>query len=120
LSRTVITVWRVAAVLDVIDDTPWRMTSSRAIRSVDVHAELEPSRLLRDDGKRPDGATLDPWHRGRYLVWDLTCPDALAPSHLLRSSTAAGSAAVVAEAKKLAKYQELVRSDDYTFVPNAI
>ena len=92
----------------------------RAIRSVDVHAELEPSRLLRDDGKRPDGATLDPWHRGKYLVWDFTCPDTLAPSHLLRSSTAAGSAAVAAEARKLAKYQDLVRSDDYTFVPIAI
>ena len=37
----------------------------RAIRSVEVHAELEPSRLLRGDGKRPDGANLDPWHTGR-------------------------------------------------------
>ena len=50
----------------------------RAIRSTDVHAELEPSRLLRDGNKRPDGATLDPWSRGRYLVWDFTCPDTLA------------------------------------------
>ena len=37
----------------------------RAIRSVEVHAELEPKRLLRDDQRRPDGATLDPWHRGK-------------------------------------------------------
>ena len=36
----------------------------RAIRSIDVHAELEPPRLLRSDGKRLDGATLDPWNRG--------------------------------------------------------
>ena len=92
----------------------------RAIRFVDVHAELEPSRLLRDDGKRHDGVTFDPWHRGRYQVWDFTCPDTLAPSHLFHSSTATGSAAVAAEAKKLAKYQGLLRSDDYTFVPIAI
>ena len=76
----------------------------RAIRSVDVHAELEPPRFLRDDFKRPDGATLDPWKRGKYLVWDFTCPDTLAPSHLNRSSTAAGSAAVLAEENKRVKY----------------
>ena len=70
--------------------------------------------------KRPDGATLDPWHSGRYLVWDFTCPDTLAPSHLNRSSTAAGSAAVVAEGKKRTKYSELARSGDYLFVPIAI
>ena len=62
----------------------------RAIRSTDTHAELEPSRLLRDDNKWPDGATFDPWSRGKYRVWDFTCPDTLAPSHLLRSLTVAG------------------------------
>jgi hypothetical protein len=92
----------------------------RAIRSADVHAELEPSRLLRDDNKRPDGATLDPWSRGTYLVWDFTCPDTLAPSHLYRSSTAAGSAAGAAESKKQAKYIEFSRSGDFSFAPIAI
>ena len=71
----------------------------RAIRSVDIHADLEPPRLLRDDLKRPDGAILDPWNRGKYLVWDFTCSDTQAPWHLNRSSTAAGSAAVMAEGK---------------------
>jgi len=92
----------------------------RAIRSVAVHAELEPLRLLSDDRKRPDGATLDPWNRGKYLVWDFTCPDTLAPSHLNRSSTAAGSAAVLAEGKKRAKYSQLVNSGQHIFVPIAI
>ena len=92
----------------------------RAIRSTEVHAELEPCRLLRDDNKRPDGATLDPWSRGKYLVWDFTCPDTLAPSHLLRSSTAAGSAAEAAEAKKRTKYNELARSGDFTLAPVAV
>src|SRR5271170_3761226 len=63
----------------------------RAIWLIVVRAELEPARLLRDYLKRPDGATLDPWGRGKYLVWDFTCPDTQAPSHLNRSSTAAGS-----------------------------
>jgi hypothetical protein len=92
----------------------------RAIRSIDVHAELEPPRLLRGDGKRPDGATLDPWNRGQYLVWDFTCPDTLAPSHLNQSSLAAGSAAVRAEASKRAKYAALAESGDYIFSPIAV
>ena len=54
----------------------------RAVRAVQVHAELEPTRLSRNDDKRPDGATLDPWCSGQYLVWDFTCPDTLAPSRI--------------------------------------
>ena len=54
------------------------------------------------------------------MVWDFTCPDTLAPSHLLRSSTAAGSAAEAAEAKKRTKYIELARSGDYTLAPVAV
>ena len=92
----------------------------RAIRSIDVHAELEPPRLLRGDGKRPDGATLDPWQRGKYLVWDFTCPDTLAPSHISLSSREAGSVAANAEAGKLAKYAELATSQNFQFVPIAI
>jgi hypothetical protein len=92
----------------------------RAIRSAEIHAELEPPRLLRGDGKRPDGATLDPWHCGRYLVWDFTCPDTLAPSHLSQSSLAAGAAAARAEALKQTKYAELVSSGDFIFAPIAV
>ena len=38
--------------------------------------------FVRSDGKRPDGASVVPWERGRLLVWDVTCPDTLAPSYL--------------------------------------
>jgi len=92
----------------------------RAIRSVEVHAELEPLRLFRDDGKRPDGATLDPWSGGRYLVWDFTCPDTLAPSHLRQSCQSAGSAATLAESLKLTKYSEIASSGEYIFAPLAV
>ena len=92
----------------------------RAVRAVEVHAELEPPRLLRGDGKRPDGATLDPWSGGRYLVWNFTCPDTLAPSHLRKSSQAAGSAAALAESRKEAKYAEIASSGNFIFAPIAI
>ena len=76
--------------------------------------------LLRSDGKRPDGATLDPWTDGRYLVWNFTCPNTLAPSHLTSSMAGAGGAAQTAEDRKATKYQELVASGDFLFSPVAI
>lgn len=92
----------------------------RAIRSINVHAELEPNRFLRGDGKRPDGATLDPWKRGLYLVWDFTCPDTLASSHRQFSSQEAGLVASRAETRKVEKYSELIASGEYMFAPIAI
>ena len=91
----------------------------RTFRLVRVHAKLEPPRLLRSDGRRPDGTTLDPCTRGQYLVWDFTCPDTLAKSHLNQSSLATGSAASAAESRKRTKYAQL-SSENYTFVPITI
>jgi hypothetical protein len=93
---------------------------ARAVRATDVQAELEPQNLLSDSYRRPDGATLDPWHRGRFLVWDFTCPDTLAPSHVAQSAAAAGSAAAQAETNKLRKYAELEARRDIHFVPIVI
>ena len=89
----------------------------RAIRAVEVQAELEPRRLLRDDCKRPDGATLDPWTRGKTLVWDFTCPDTVAPSQVGQSSSAVGYAAKQAEQNKRTKYAQLVLSGSILFFP---
>ena len=50
--------------------------------SLKIPSHLEPSGLYRSDGKRPDGATIIPWQKGKILVWDATCPDTLATSHL--------------------------------------
>ena len=90
----------------------------RAFRSCETPAELEPPRLIRGDGKRPDGATLIPWSRGKCLVWDFTSPDTMAPSHLKQSSMASGAAASVAEKRKRDKYSELATT--YDFVPIAV
>ena len=90
----------------------------RALSSADVPSVLEPSGLSRQDGRRPDGLTLIPWSQGRCLLWDFTCSDTLAQSHVHQSSVDAGSAANAAEARKLAHYSDL--SHDYVFAPVAI
>jgi len=72
-----------------------------------VPAILEPPGLCRDDGKRPDGLSLVPWKGGKSLVWDATCVDTLAASHLSSTSVSAGSAATKAEKEKVDKYSSL-------------
>ena len=54
------------------------------------------------------------------LVWDATCPDTYAPSHISDASREAGAVAVAAQAERLknAKYTHLVLS--HHFVPFAI
>jgi len=80
---------------------------SRAFRLAETPVALELSGLPRGDGKRPDGITLVPWSHGSFILWDFTCPDTLAPSHLLITSIAAGAAASLAESPKRTKYTEL-------------
>ena len=72
----------------------------------------------RDDGKRPDGLTVMPWSNGRCLVWDFTCPDTLAVSHLNRAVIGPGTVANDAESRKAAKYISLTNM--YSFMPVAI
>ena len=86
--------------------------------SANVPALLEPTSLCRDDGKRPDGLTVLPWANGRCLVWDFTCPDSLAASHLNTAVLSCGSVANEAESKKRSKYASL--SALYRFVPIAV
>jgi len=42
----------------------------------------EPTNLMQDDNKRPDGTTLLPWARGKPMAWDLTVTDTYAESHI--------------------------------------
>lgn len=53
--------------------------------SIGMLANLEPNGISRDDGNRPGGMSLIPWKTKRALVWDATCIDTLAPSHLTRT-----------------------------------
>ena len=80
-----------------------------------VPAMLEPSGIVREDNKRPDGMSKIPWSQGHHL---LTCPDTLAPSHLPATSVEVGSAAKAAQERKMVKYQSF--AVDHIFVPIAI
>ena len=41
---------------------------SRALTTAGIPSRLEPTGLLRTDGKRPDGMSLAPWSSGKLLV----------------------------------------------------
>ncbi|KAJ4431829.1 hypothetical protein ANN_20434 [Periplaneta americana] len=90
----------------------------RSLTSCGIPSLLEPPDISRADGKRPDGLTLIPWSRGKSLIWDSTCVDTLAPSHLPNTSRHAASAAELAVKKKVNKYAHLL--DNYIFVPFAV
>ena len=87
----------------------------RTLESAEIPSHLEPNGLYRSDGKRPDGVSIVPWKGGRILVWDVTCPDTLAPSHSSLASREAGSVVQEAEYKKTQKYSHL--SPAHFFVP---
>ena len=90
----------------------------RALNAAGVPSHLEPVGLSRDDGKRPDGATLIPWKQGQCLVWDFTCPNTIARSYINKSSEQAGSVSTSAEEKKVKKYSSLGKN--YIFTPIAV
>ena len=90
----------------------------RALSLAEFPSRLEPSGLSRKDGKRPDGMTLHPYKEGKSLVWDFTCSDTFANTHINDTSKVAGAAAEKAEKLKLSKYKEI--SADYHMVPIAV
>ena len=90
----------------------------RSLASAKIPSHLEPSGIMRSDGKRPDGATIMPWKNGRTMVWDATCPDTFAPSHVAHAAREAGTVASQAERNKCQKYALLCTS--HHFVPIAI
>lgn len=90
----------------------------RTLATVGVPSILEPTGIVRTDGKRPDGLTLIPWKQGRCLVWDATCVDTLAPTHLPTTNNRGGAAACTGEVTKRRKYEGL--GDCYNFLPFAV
>src|SRR6218665_2413740 len=78
----------------------------------------ESSGLIRTDGKRPDGATLFPWARGKYIAWNVTAIHTCAASYLHLSSSVPGGAEEHAADRKRNKYAYLHASHE--FVPIAV
>jgi len=56
----------------------------RSLTRIGLPFVLEPVGLTKD--RRPDGLTLNPWYRGRSLVWDATVVDTFAESHYIVST----------------------------------
>ena len=59
-----------------------------------------------------------PWKQGRCLVWDVTCPDTLAPSHINHAVMGPGAVASIAELNKRTKYEDISRT--FHFIPVAV
>eukprot|EP00731_Ephydatia_muelleri_P038823 Em0928g2a len=91
----------------------------RALTTSHIPSRLEPTGLDRSDGKRPDGITMVPWKNGNLLVWDATCSDTYAPSHMAQSTLAAGAVASQAEDRKKIKYSYLDGHPGICFTPIA-
>src|SRR6218665_2278964 len=96
-----------------VNDLVWR-----ALTKADTPCTKEPSGLIRTDGKRPDGATLVPWARGKYIAWDFTAIHTCAASYLHLSSWVPGGAAEHAADRKRNKYATLPAS--HKCVPIAV
>ena len=62
--------------------------------------------------------TLFPWKNGKILIWDYTCSDTHAPSHINASAKEAGKAAKEGEDRKIKKYEHLL--SDYHFIPISV
>ena len=90
----------------------------RSLGAAKISAHLVPVRICRSDKKTPDGATVLPRRSGRILVWDTTCPDTFAPSHIDLAAKGAGAVANKAEERKKAKYAELATT--HLFIPLAV
>jgi len=52
------------------------------------------------------------------MLWDFTCPDTLAPSHLPKTTVLAGAAASQAEDRKRLKYSKFLHT--HVFIPVAV
>ena len=103
----------------ILNDVIWRSLSRAKI-----HALKEPAGLSvqcgRRDGagfslKRPDGASITPWRRGKSVSWDVTVANTFANSYIASTSVEAGTAAEIAAVRKKTKYLELAQK--YLFVP---
>ena len=90
----------------------------RSLSTAGIPSQKEPRGLSRQDGKRPDGVTMLPWNSGRPLVWDATCSDTFAPSHLSLASRKCGAVADQAEVIKASEYRHL--DTTHTFAPVSV
>ena len=87
---------------------------SKVLQLVKTPTLREPSGTHIDPFLRPDGISLTPWEKGKYLAWDVTVADTVAPCYVAGTSRRAGHAADTLEARKRRKYAGLL--PQYSFV----
>ena len=75
----------------------------RALTTAGIKCTLEPPGLDREDGRRPDGLTVFPFRNGMPLVWDATCVDTFAATHVVQCAVHPAHAANQAEVSKCEK-----------------
>ena len=63
-----------------------------------------PVGLSRSYDKRPDGATLVPWSRGKPFAWDITVADTYANSYVNNTATREAAVANPAASSTTANY----------------
>ena len=76
----------------------------RSLVFANIACHLELSGFSRSDGKRPDGASLDPWKGGKVLTLDVTCLDTLDLSYATLAVHEPGTEDAQAEYRKTLKY----------------
>ncbi|ESN91917.1 hypothetical protein HELRODRAFT_181972 [Helobdella robusta] len=84
-----------------------------SVRSASIPFLKEPSGILVQHGKRPDGCTHTPWRAGKCLAWDVTVPGTLAERYVHLSSKECGLAAIRASDEKIEKYEHALPSIDF-------
>ena len=71
----------------------------RFLSRASISATKEPSGLMRNNGKSPDGLILTPWRDSRCLIWDAKIADTTAALYLSSMAMSAGSTAKSAAAR---------------------
>ena len=87
----------------------------RALNVAGFNSILEPSGLDFDASKRPDGVTVFPYKKGKFLTRDVTCTETFSASTSLNSAVSPGSSARNVEISKIGKYAFL--QPRYLFTP---
>ena len=76
----------------------------RSLASAKIPSLLEPTGIVRSDGKHLNGISVMRWNKGWTLVWDATCLHTFASSHMALAAREAGLVSSEAKKAKTQKY----------------
>jgi len=85
----------------------------KAFSTIKIPCIREPLGTHPNPNLRPDGASIVPWKNGKFIAWDVTVADTLAPSYRNGTSNRPGYGADIRKRDKFTKYRDL--SPQYDF-----